>query len=481
MARIPLLGGSYVSRSLIANVQRCVNIFPEDTPKVNQAPVPVTHILTPGLVELVQPQVARVRGSYRATNGALYVVIGTGVYFVDTDFTFDLLGTIGAGANPVSMYDNGSILVLVDGTPDVGYWVSLLAGSMLNTIVDVAFYGADFVCYIDGFLIFNRRETNQFYISPPFWNGTDPFDVLDIAAKIGGPDDITGVIANHRELWLVGQVTTEVWYNEGGADFPFARQPGVFVEHGMLLGYSLARADVNIFWLGRDRQGQGIVFQSQDYNAERISNHALEDAIQSYAVVNDAIGMTYQKDGHTFYILTFPTADKTWVYDLATKQWHERTWTDDDGGEHRSRANTVCAAYNKIIVGDHTNGKLYAWAADAYDDDGSPIVRRRGFPHLVNDGKRISYSSFIADMEPATGDGEGVGAGRQVMLRWSDTRGKSWGDPIQLEFGATGEFERSLLARRLGMARDRVFELFWSFPSQTALNGAWIEVEKAET
>jgi hypothetical protein len=46
--------------------------------------------------------------------------------------------------------------------------------------------------------------------------------------------------------------------------------------------------------------------------AKRISNFAIEDEWKKYAYVGDAIGGCYQIDGHNFYAIHFPTADKTW-------------------------------------------------------------------------------------------------------------------------------------------------------------------------
>jgi len=356
-----------------------------------------------------------------------------------------------------------------------------VGNAVLSEIVDAAFYGANFVCYLDGYFIFNKPETNQFYVSPPFWNGTDPFDPLYIASKIGGPDQIIAVASIHRELWLIGQITSEVWFNSGGADFPFERLPGVFVDHGMLRGWSLAQADVALFWLGRDRQGQLIVFQGTEYSALRISTHAVEYALQQYGDVTDAVGFCYQEEGHTFYVLTFPEADRTWVYDLASKLWHERTWTDENGVEHRHRANAVVSVYNMVLCGDWENGWIYQWDLDAYDDAGDPIVRRRGFPHLLKDSRRISYDAITIDMEVGTPPGVQDGEEPTVMLRWSDTRGASWSDTITLPWSSTGTYYRSLQARRLGMARDRVFEVFWSFAYKTALQGPWVETTLAET
>lgn len=493
-ARVALTGGAYTAKSLIANAQRCVNLYPENNPESSQAPTPVTHYTTPGLVDIFRPARGCVRGEYRATNGALYVVIGNAVYFVDLviNYGYTFMGNITAGHTPVSMSDNGEVVVLVDGTSQ-GYWWPVGANNFpteFHEIADVAFYGSTFVCYLDGWFVFNRPGTTQFYLSPNFWNGTDPFDPLYIASKIGGPDQIIAIAVIHRELWLIGQITSEVWYNEGNVDFPFARLPGVFLQHGMLRGWSIAQADVALFWLGRDPQGQSVVFKSANYGAQRISTHAIENAIQDYDVVSDAVGFCYQQEGHTFYVLTFPTADHTWVYDLATELWHERTWTDESGVEHRSRVNCAVNAYNKIICGDWENGKLYYWDLDEGTDAGDPIVRRRGFPHLLKDGRRVSYDSIILDMQVGTPPSADLSYtaqssylqdGPQVLLRWSDTRGASWGNTVAIAFGFTGDYERSLLLRNLGMARDRVFEVYWSFPYKTALQGAWITATPAET
>lgn len=479
--RIPLTGGAYTARSLIANAQRCVNLFPEINPESEQAPVPVTHYLTPGLVTRVTPTAGVVRGVYATSKGALYVVIGSSVYFISSTYTATFMGSIAAGSDPVSMSDNGGIVVLVDGGVATGWWWTN-GGVVLNPIVDPNFLGGNNVQFLDGYFIFALSFTQVFYLSPAYWDGVAPLDPTQIASKTGGADPIMSLEVIHRELWLIGSLTTEVWYNSGAADFPFERQPGVFIEHGSLAINSSASADVAIFWLGNDRQGRCVVFMAREYQARRISTHAIEDVFQTYSSVSDAIGFTYQQDGHTFFFLTFPTADKTWVYDLATEEWHERTWTDPATGiEHRHRANTCASAYNRIIVGDWQNGRLYSFELDTYSDAGDPIVRRRGFPHFVKNGKRISYASFIADME--VGTVQAIVGTPVVNLRWSDTRGATWGNAISMDmrFGQTDQYYRSLLVRRMGMARDRVFELYWSFANKTALNGAWIEIEQAET
>lgn len=68
-----------------------------------------------------------------------------------------------------------------------------------------------------------------------------------------------------------------------------------------------------------------------------------------------------------------------------------------------------------------------------------------------------------------------VDYGPALGLRWSDTRGATWGNPVPQPL-STDPLAQPIW-NRTGYARDRVFELFWSFAFKTALNGAFVDVE----
>lgn len=478
--RVSLLGGTYQARSIIANAQRCVNLYPETNQQ--DAPVPITHYPTAGLALLAADTQAGWRCLYRASNGALYGVVAQNVYSLDGNWTRTLLGTITSVQTPVSMIDNGLVIVVVDGTPN-GYSINMGTNQFL-LITDAAFYGADRADYIDTFFVFNKPGTNQMYASPSEWIPGIAFDPLAIAAKSGYPDLIQGLIVMHREIWILGTLTTEIWYDAGAPDFPFAILPGTFIEHGCAAKYSIIKAGLSVFWLSQDLRGTAIVIKGHDYAAQRISTFALENEFQTYATVTDAIGYTYQLSGHVFYALVFPTANKTWVWDDSTSLWHEEAWTDANGNLNRHRANCAAFANNKVICGDWENGNLYTYDLNTYTDNGGPITRIRSFPHLLNDNKRVMYNQFIADMDvgESTGsDGFTDQAPPTITLRWSDDRGRTFGSGIQQSLGGPGQTYTNIQFRRLGMARDRVFELSWSVPIKTALNGAFVEITQSAT
>lgn len=531
--KVPLTEGAYQTRSVISSAQRCVNLYPEKN--APDSPFPVSFYPTPGLKPLAAAVGFAHRCAFRASNGSFYEVIGPFVYATSRQWARTLLGTIQNGPDPVSMQDNGLAILLVDGSIN-GYAIDLATNQFAPVSGQSgAFYGSNFVDIVDGFFLLNRPGTNQWYISlsnVSFANLTGTvspdataaaFDPLDIATKSGYPDPIQRIIAMHNEPWLLGQLTAEVWNDAGNADFAFQRLPGVFIEHGTVAPFSVAKADLVIYWLSQDEQGQCMVLEGAQYAAKRITTHAIEAQFQKYATVADAIGFTYMQEGHVTYQLTFPTANATWCYDVSQQLWYEKTWTDSSGQENRHRANDGCFVYGVNVVGDWETGALYQLDIGTYTDFGGPIVRRRSWPILKNQNKRVSYSRFTPDIEtgsnpddlgPANVEfGQLVFAnnsgglvvfenqtGGQVVfsqyngpqddtddvtdnisLRWSDTRGASWGNPVQRSLGSTGEYYTNPWFTQLGMGVNRVFEVFWALPYQVALNGAFVEMEEAET
>lgn len=537
MAKLPLLEGAYTTRGLIAECQRCVNLYPEINPK--DAPQPISHYPTPGLSLLVNGgeklEVGPVRGLYFAANEKLYAVVGTGVYYVDSSFSVTKLGTIAPKLTPVSMKDNGITLVIVDGTAQ-GYTVDL-ATNAFGQVVDGSglFVGADSVDYLDTFLVFNQPGTRNFYSS---LSNSVSFDALYIAAKTASSDLLQTLIVNHRIIWLLGTFTSEPWYNAGNPAFPFALQPGVFVQYGCCAKYSACSDHDSIFWLSQDKNGRGLVIEGKGLQAKVVSTPAISQQFAKYATLTDAVGFIYQQAGHIFYVLNFPSADKTWVYDKTTGLWHERCSVDGNGVEHRHRANCHAMAYGVNVVGDWQNGNLYKFDLEVFTDAGTNIVRRRGFPHVVTDGKRAVYAAFMADIEVGSADnvmwgtptnytppdwkhpadfsddysvdfrtdeaqrigqqnddfssdynedfatGELVDdtsaldtyTGPMISLRWSDDRGRTWSDPVLMPIGASGEFFTTPTWRRLGVARYRTFELFWSVDAEISVQGAFVDV-----
>lgn len=282
MSAFQFIGAAYADRSSNVEAQECINLFLEAGPDGRTA-----LLGTPGLLLFAVLGSGPVRGAYKIATGDVIAVSGSGVYRVQKNAVVTLLGTIGTSTGPVSMSDNGQQCVIVDGSAN-GYQVTI-ATYVFAPIVDAAFYGADNVYFLDGRFVFNRPGTGQFYLSRLYLTTFDP---LYFATAESSPDNVIAHIVDHREVWLFGDLTTEIWTDAGDASFPYERLQGAAIETGCAAAHSVCRMDNSVVWLGKDDKGQGIVWLVKNYTPVRISTHPIEFAIASYAkasTISDAI------------------------------------------------------------------------------------------------------------------------------------------------------------------------------------------------
>jgi hypothetical protein len=464
----PILGSAYVARSTNAADNRMINLYPEATSEGGQTAGFLNR--APGLRLLATVGVGPIRGLWPVKD-VLYVVSGSSFYSVDITYTATYLGSV-SGTGPVSIADNG-VQIFIATNPD-GYIYNITTG-VFAPITDPDFAGASTVGFLDGYFVFTQPNSQIFWITE-LYDGTS-VDPLSFASTEGSPDNLVAVNVNHREAWLFGTNSVEVWYNAGTPDFPLQRIQGAFMEIGCAAIYSTAKLDNTVFWLGRDMRGRGIVYRASGYSGVRVSTHAIEFAIQSYGNISDAIAYTYQQEGHSFYVLIFPSANATWVYDVATGLWHERGGFSD-GLFTRHISNCQAAFNSEIIVGDYQNGNLYAFDLNVYADNGAIqkwLRSWRALPTGANNLHRTTQHNLQLNCESGVGLNDGQGNDSLVMLRWSDDGGHTWSNEHWRSMGRIGETGRRVLWRRLGMTlklRDRVYEVSGTDPVKIAIMGA---------
>ena len=471
--KTPILGSAYVARSVNAADNRMINLFPEIVPEGGKEPAFLNR--APGLAFLATIGDGPIRGLWvlKADPTRAFVVSGNKFYEINSSYTATLRGTLVAdNIGPVSMADNGN-QIFIAANPK-GY-IFNTSTNVFAEITDPDFPGAVTVSYLDGYFIFNPPNSQKFYLTE-LLDGT-AVDPLDFASAEGSSDGLVALIVDHRELWLFGTDSVEVWYDAGLSDFPFVRIQGAFNELGCAAPYSVAKLDNGLFWLGSDARGKGIVYRAEGYTGKRMSTHAIEWQIQQYGDISDAIGYTYQQDGHAFYVLIFPSANATWVFDVATQAWHERAGFLN-GNFTRHRSNCQMAYNGKVIVGDYQNGNIYAFDLDVYADNGQPqkwLRSWRALPTGQNNLKRTAQHAMQLDCETGVGLNLGQGDDPQAMLRWSDDGGHTYSNEHWKSLGKIGVYQKRAIWRRLGMTlklRDRVYEISMTDPVKTAIVGA---------
>jgi hypothetical protein len=505
----PILGQAYVARSVNAADNRMINLYPEAIPNEGQTAGWLQR--APGLRLLATIGNGPIRGVWDFSPDATtaFVVSGNELYKIDATYTATLLGTI-AGTGPVSIADNGTQLFVAANGPSYIYNNTT---NVFSQITDPDFPGAVTVAYLDGYFVFNEPNSQKVWVTS-LLDGLS-VDPLDFASAEGTPDLLTSLVVNNREVWLLGTNSIEIWYDAGTPDFPLARIQGASNEIGCAAPYSVAKADNSVFWLGSDTRGRGVIYRSNGYTGVRASNHSVEWQIQSYGNISDAVAYTYQQDGHTFYVITFPSADKTWVYDITTQSWHERAgWVNGVFTRHRS--NCQMSFNNEIIVGDFENGNIYAFDLDVNSDNGQIqkwLRSWRALPSGTNNLKRTAQHSLQLNCESGVGlngidptdnvqwffytsSGDQLvtssgdflmfspptveGANPEVMLRWSDDGGHTYSNEHWATMGRIGNYGFRVFWRRLGMTlklRDRVYEVSGTDPVKIAIVGAELIVD----
>ena len=333
---------------------------------------------------------------------------------------------------------------------------------------DGAFTGATSVDIVDNYFVYNRPDTQQYGASAalsPISSSTS------FGSKDGAPDDLVALIVDHREIYLLGEVSSEVWVDAGTSPFPFQRIPGTSTQHGIAAKYSVARLGNSFAYLSRNIRGQAQIVQMNGYIPTRISTHAVENSLTNQTV-SDSIAWTYQLEGHEVYVISFPSIQLTWCYDVATQMWHKWLYSNNLGQYERARGNCCAQFQGLVMVGDYSNGKIYKLDRDNYTDDGQYVRRLRRAPHLVADFQREYFDELQIQFQPGVGLSTGQGDNPQAMLKWSDDGGSTWSSEHWTTIGLIGKYANRAIWRRLGTARDRVFEVSISDPVKAVIISA---------
>jgi hypothetical protein len=393
-------------------------------------------------------------------NQRSFAVTPTKFYELYKDGTFTERGDCDMQGPRVEIDSNGNQVCWVDGIKGFYFDYALIT---VNEIVDPAFYPATHVAYQDGYFIFNRVGTDQFFLSDLL---AVTFDPLNFATAEGQPDNLRAVISDHRELFLFGSETIEVWYNSGDPDFPFDRNQGAFVEKGLAGPYTVAKQDNTVFFVGSDLR----VYALRGYTPDPISNDAVEADLEGVDTCL-CYAYTYFEDGQLFYKLFIPDSDVTWVYEVTTNTWHRRAKLD--GGMHQSNCKTY---FNKMtLVGDNENGNIYNMTRKVFWDADVPRMYNLTLPTIYRGRDLFSIENFELDMTTGAYAGQDPNFGPEMQLRVSKDGGNTWGGWKTEPIGKLGEYEARARWFRFGTARDFVIQCRCSENMAMDIGGAWIK------
>lgn len=473
MTQIMLATESAVSRAPQLSSERLVNLFVERQAQDAKSQAPLFGV--PGMTAFCTYPTGNARGSWNF-NGLAYFVEGPNLHSVDANGNKGILGVGIAGSGPVSMSDNGVQLMIVNGGEGYVYTV---AGGLVQ-VTDPGFYPCSTVIFFDGYFVFDRLGTNEWFLSN-LYDGTT-YNALDFASAEAQPGFVIATVQNLQLLFIFCTAHIELWYDAGAPTFPFQRYAGGVINYGCISPYAIIKQDGAIFFLGADK----VFYRLQANTPIRVSTHPIEHIIQQDLDITQAQCFTFTIEGHKMVVLNLVSSNRTLVFDISTGKWHERqSWTNNPDGSisdlGRWRASTAVEIYQKILLGDAFSGTIGVLDWTVYTEYGNTIPALIQTATQQHDRQRLFVYRFELDVEAGVGLTNGQGSDPQVMLRYSRDGGKTWSLQQQWRsMGKIGQYTRRLRWLKQGVGYQFTWQLAITDPVFRTVIAAHADIEIGE-
>jgi hypothetical protein len=483
--RFGFVGPSYTAKSSIVANEECINFFAE-TLESQGASVPVrayggatatalrSYFSTPGLGLFGSALPTGPSRGLCWTGTRLFAVGGINLVELAADGTQTARGTVATDGNPVSIaWSNTQLLIISAGH---AYCYTLATNALVEVTASLAGVPIQ-VEYSDDYFIVAFQNSNKYQMSAILDGTTWPG--IQVNAVSVFQDNIVSIIVNHRELWVFGSKHAQPFQDTGSLEV-FAVIPGALIEKGSGATFGPCRVDNSIFWIDEDERGGRGAWRSQGYTPQRISTHAVETDLSSYASISGLVSYSYQDGGHLFWVLYIPGAPWSWVYDVTESLWHKRAFWNGVSYEAHHSWNHVYA-FGMHLVGDWNSANIYQMSLSQVTDNGSTIRRLRRSPTVSDEMAFLYHAELVVEFEVGIGpqppltDGNGNPRAPQAMLRWIDD-GKTWSNEHIADCGLAGEFSTRVVWRRIGRGRNRVYELSVSDPISWTIKDAYLRL-----
>lgn len=456
---IPVVGATYTNRSLDVGSQVTQNFYVEANPQSTE-PVSLNPFF--GLKLFSTAGAGKNRNSL-VHKGVYYTISGSELYSVTNVGTATLIGSIG-GSSRCGMETDGNNLIITNG---VGKPYTY-DGTTLTQGTDADLPNAASVTYLNRRVIYDGSDQDI-----AFADLDAPLSVnsLNVAKEESKPDDTLAVKAYRQQVFVFGGRSLAPWYPSTGNP-PYTRVSNSVQEIGTSALYSIAVNTRYMYFLGNDL----IPYRIDGLAAQPLGTPAICQEIRGYADVSDAFGVTFSFDSLNFYMLSFPSANATWLFNEQSLLWTNLAY-GTDGDQHLISSHQF--VYGRHLVADRRNGNIYELDSETYTDNGDVIQRRRDTVSISGrtfgkPGSEVFMNWIEVDIEP----GVSLVTDNAVMiLQFSDDNGKSWSSELWSEIGEQGDYGYKIRWEGMGSFYNRMFRFTMSDPVKWVLIAAFADVE----
>jgi hypothetical protein len=365
----------------------------------------------------------------------LYRVVGNSLYSVDSLGVHTNRGTITGTKRCILEGDGDNLVIVADG---VVFIYDASADNLITaTNVNLTSNNILSVTIINNQFIYTTE--NLSYMAQP--GQPDNVSGLDAIGAESSPDKLVRDYVFNQTVYRFGVKTTEPWYNTTDANLnpPLDRIDGQQFSIGLEAKQSLTNTDKALYWLGDDH----AIYRVAGGINERISDDGLSNTIERMTVIDDAFGYAITLQGQDFYIITFPSENRTFVVSesLGKNGWFElRSYPDS-----AYTGTSAILIYGKTYIA--SRGKLLTLELDQYTQDTDTMVReriglpitRKNVPPAGIKGRALHLSRMEFVVETGVGLISGQGENPQMMVDFSIDGGDSFAFEQWVDLGRLGE------------------------------------------
>ena len=467
---------------------------------------------------------AKCRGAYVSSVGLAseggsenaFVVFGNKLYRISHNDNAEFIGNVAGGTTRVTFAETAGLrpfLLVADGSALWAY--NLLEGGTLSQVTlpqrvtgNGGMIRPSHVAVVAGSVCINDVGTGFVYYSIPYPLNSATRQVFDIhdgvvqyeeenSLKVKkkpvdafaymfldnygtqqyfnaetSADNIQAIAAVGANLYLFGNKTVEIW-QRGAAEYEtWVRQSYTTnASNGVQAPYSIAICGSNLYYLGSGESYAKGVLSVSGQTYSKISEDWLDKKLLG-ETGESAFGFAYAEGDHNFYVLQLANLKETWVYDLETKEWHQRTSRVKDTGTETKWRPSAMIWFRGEFRAFCDDGCEYShtdeyWWEDYGNSGRLPMIRHRQSPVIVNDEKPFIFNELA--IECNVGTWEDYDLEPEMLLEVSDDGGMTFGNVLSESMGATGDYSHRVRFHALGYNRLCVLRLTYSHPTSLEL------------
>jgi len=439
-------------------------------------------INTPGFVDFITLGSGPIRGLHVAAD-VLYVVSGGEFYRLSVNpvgsVQAEIKGTVAGFSGPVRLASVGTdepqVMALTNGRG----FIYKNSDDSFAEVTDLSFDPDFSITSFNQRFWFNKPNSNEFFASE-ILDGFS-YDPLFFASAENSSDELRYVEAMNTGLYLFGSRSIEVWQDTQRGEFSLRRVTGSTIDRGLGAKASITRWENTLFFLADDF----TIRQLGSSGYKKISNLSFEEDVSTYSFPDRAEGFFVDNPHYKAYVVNFPGEGVTWVYDVERSSWHKRDSEGIDGW----RINTSTIIFDKVILGDKLNGKLYSMDENVFSEAGEFMKTVWLTPPVRVD--EASFTMSRLELFPEVGVGlignvdevgqiENLPLDPKIKLRISRDGGNNWVGFPDRSLGRVGDFKKKVVWRNLGRIRrgqNMVFEFTITDEVKRDVYAAYVDVE----